>query len=97
MAGMTIDRELGARLSAALTAAMRAGDYGFADYMRSATSDLLVDGELRLKLFAAIVEAEAADDAERVAKLAEVLALADEFGIRWGDKAREVLGLKEER
>lgn len=96
MAGMTIDRELGARLSAALTDAMRAGDYVFADYVRSVTSDLLVDGELRLKLFAAIVEAEEADDAERVAQLAAVLTLADEFGIRWGDKAREVLGLEEE-
>lgn len=96
MAGMTIDNELGARLSATLIAAMQAGDYSFADYARSVTGDLLENGELRLKLRAAIAEAEAVDDAERVAKCAEVLRLADEFGVRWDDKARQVLGLDDE-
>lgn len=96
MDGMTIDNELGARLSATLTAAMRAGDYGFADYARSVAGELLEDGDLRLKLRAAITEAVADDDAERVAQLAEVLRLADEFGLRWADKARQVLGLDEE-
>lgn len=96
MAGMTIDNELGARLSAILADAMRAGDYGFADYARSVAGDLLRDGELRLKLRAAIAEAEAKDDAKRIAQVVEVLRLADEFGVRWDDKARQVLGLEEE-
>lgn len=96
MAGMTIDTDLGARLSATLAAAMRAGDYGFADYARSVTGELFEDGDLRLKLRAAIAEAEAHDDAARVGQLAEVLRLADEFGLRWADKARQMLGLDKE-
>ncbi len=93
MAGMTIDNELGARLSAVLTEAMRLGDYAFAAHMRSAADELLVDGELRLKLYAAIADAEVADDARQVARLAEVLRLAEELGLRWADEARQVLGL----
>ncbi len=96
MAGMTADAELGARLSATLAAAMEARDYAYADFVRGITGDLLSDGEMRLRMRAAIAEAEAADDDERLAQLAAVMRLADDFGVLWHDQARQVLGLDEE-